>query len=71
MDILPRSPYGAFNPIDLFVRDLGKGSTFAIGEFALVLQNEFNQKRCPAIESSPSFSVDCISLGLLVLVSVG
>src|ERR1035441_413154 len=49
MAILPCSPYGALNPIDLFVRDLGKGSTFSFGEFALVLQNEFDQKRCPAI----------------------
>jgi hypothetical protein len=49
VDILPCCPYGAFNLIDLFVRDLGKGGTFVLGEFALVLQNEFDQKRCPPV----------------------
>src|ERR1035441_5876322 len=49
MDILPCSPYSAFNPSDLFVRDLGKGSTFPLGEFALVLQDELYQQRRPAV----------------------
>ena len=49
VDTLPCFPDGAFNPIDLFVRYLGRGSTFALSEFALVLQNERSQQRCPAI----------------------
>ena len=49
MALLPCSPHGALNPIDFYVGDLGKGSTFALGEFSLVLQNEFDQKRCSAI----------------------
>ena len=66
VDILPCSPYGGLNPIDLFVRDLGKGSTFALGEFAVVLQNEFDQKRCPAnghINDIENFAKLCRAIG--------
>src|ERR1700677_3439171 len=49
MSILPGSPHRFFNSIDLLVGDFRKGSSFALGESAFVLQDEPYQQRCPAI----------------------
>ena len=43
MALLPDSPYRRFNPINFQV-GLGKPSTFAFGEFALVLQDRSHQE---------------------------
>jgi hypothetical protein len=38
--ISPLAPDGSFNSIDLLVGDFREGSSFALGEFAFVLQDE-------------------------------
>ena len=45
----PGTPYGSFNLLDLSVGDLRKGSSFAFGDLALVLQNHPDQERSATV----------------------
>jgi hypothetical protein len=63
--ILPHSPDGFFNSINLLVGDFRKGSSFALGESALVLQDKPYPQRCSAIrhiddiENRAKGSIEC------------